>query len=100
MNTLVLEADPQVVEVAFTTDKLIVNLADDRSLLVPLSWYPRLFHATPAEKDNWLILGNGYAIEWPDLDEHIGIEGLLAGRRSGESEQSIQRWLRSRSDPS
>lgn len=100
MNTLVLEADPQVVEVTFTTDKLTVNLADGRSLLVPLSWYPRLFHAAPAERDNWLILGDGYAVEWPELDEHIGIEGLLAGRRSGESEQSIQRWLRSRSDPS
>lgn len=100
MNTLVLEADPQVIKVAFTNDKLIVNLADDRSLLVPLSWYPRLFHATSAERGNWLILGDGYAIEWPDLDEHIGIEGLLAGRRSGESEQSIQRWLRNRSDPS
>ena len=97
MNTLVLDTDPQVVEIAFTDDKLIANLADDRSLLVPLSWYPRLFHATLVERENWQILGDGYAIEWPDLDEHIGIEGLLAGRRSGESEQSIQRWLHSRS---
>jgi len=97
MNTLVLEADPQVIEVLFTDDKLIVNLADDRSLHVPLSWYPRLLHATLAERENWLLLGDGYAIEWPDLDEHIGIEGLLAGRRSGESAPSIQRWLQNRS---
>ncbi|MCP4429251.1 MAG: DUF2442 domain-containing protein [Chloroflexi bacterium] len=54
-------------DISFTDDKLIVDLADDRSLLVPLSWYPRLFHAT------------------------------LAGRRSGESEHSIQRWLHNRS---
>ncbi|MBM4048306.1 MAG: DUF2442 domain-containing protein, partial [Planctomycetes bacterium] len=39
---------------------------------------------------------NGYAIEWPDLDEHIGIEGLLAGRHSGESQKSLSRWLASR----
>ena len=97
MNTLVLEADPQVIEVSFTSDKLIVELTDGRSLLVPLSWYPRLFHATPAERENWQLLGDGYAIEWPDLDEHIGIEGLLAGRRSGENERSIQHWLQNRS---
>ncbi len=97
MNTLVLEADPQVIEVSFTSDKLIVELTDGRSLLVPLSWYPRLFHATLTERENWQLLGDGYAIEWPDLDEHIGIEGLLAGRRSGESERSIQHWLQNRS---
>lgn len=98
MNTLVLEADPQVINVSFSSDKLIVDLADDRSLLVPLSWYPRLYHASAPERQNWQLLGDGYAIEWPDLDEHIGIEGLLAGRKSGESQKSFQRWLQSRTD--
>jgi hypothetical protein len=42
-------------------------------------------------------LGDGYAIEWIDLDEHIGIEGLLAGKRSGESHKSFARWLATRS---
>lgn len=97
MNTLVLEADPQAVDISFTADKLIVELSDGRSLLVPLSWYPRLQHAVPAERNNWQLLGDGYAIEWPDLDEHIGIEGLLAGRRSGESQHSLQRWLQKQS---
>ena len=36
------------------------------------------------------------AIEWPALDEHIGVEGLLAGRRSGESQKSFERWLAER----
>ncbi len=53
--------------------------------------YPRLLIAS---------CGDGYAIEWPDLDEHIGIEGLLAGRHSGESPQSLERWLASRRDRS
>ncbi|MCA9947171.1 MAG: DUF2442 domain-containing protein [Anaerolineales bacterium] len=97
MNTLVLEADPQVVDVSFTDDKLSIALSDGRFLLVPLSWYPRLSHATPTERNNWQLLGDGYAIEWPDLDEHIGVEGLLAGRRSGESQPSLARWLESRS---
>lgn len=93
MNTLVLEADPQVVSVNVTQDKLVVDLADGRTLSVPLSWYPRLQHAAPDERQNWQLLGDGYAIEWPDLDEHIGVEGLLAGRRSGESAKSFRRWL-------
>jgi hypothetical protein len=75
-----------------------VGLADGRPLLVPLAWYPRLAHATADERRHWQLLGDGYAIEWPDLDEHIGVEGLLAGRRSGESERSLQRWLEAR-DP-
>jgi hypothetical protein len=42
----------------------------------------------------------GYAIEWPDLDEHIGMEGLLTGRSSGEREASFQKWLANRTAPS
>ena len=96
MTTLVLEVDPVVVDVTTTDDKLIVDLADGRRLEVPLTWYPRLLYASPAERQNWQLLGDGYAIEWPDLDEHIGVEGLLAGRRSGESQRSFARWLASR----
>ncbi len=96
MTTLVLEQDPVAVKVALTTDHLVVELADGRSLTVPLKWYPRLLHGSESERQHWQILGDGYAIEWPDLDEHIGVEGLLAGRRSGESEASFNRWLASR----
>lgn len=96
MTTLVLEKDPVAVNVMITEEKLMVDLDDGRSLLVPLEWYPRLRQASPKERNNWQLLGDGYAIEWPDLDEHIGIEGLLAGRRSGESQKSFERWLTSR----
>ena len=91
-----LEVDPLVVEVSVANEQLTVDLADGRRLIVPLAWYPRLWHASPAERQNWQLLGDGYAIEWPDLDEHIGIEGLLAGRQSGESRKSFERWLASR----
>ena len=57
---------------------------------------PRLTQATEAERANWQLIGGGYAIEWPDLDGHIGVAGLLAGHRSGESEASLNRWVASR----
>lgn len=96
MASLELEHEPVAVGGSLTEDKLIVDLQDGRSLAVPLAWYPRLVHASEAERQNWQLLGDGYAIEWPDLDEHIGVEGLLAGRRSGESDASLRRWVASR----
>jgi hypothetical protein len=96
MTTLVLEQEPIAVDAKLTVDHLVIQLADGRSLSVPLAWYPRLLHGSELERQNWQLLGDGYAIEWPDLDEHMGVEGLLAGRRSGESEGSFQRWLASR----
>ncbi len=93
MTTLILETEPVVIKVTVTDEKVIVDLADGRSLSVPLAWYPRLLHGSPEERNNWQLLGDGYAIEWADLDEHIGVEGLLAGRRSSESQRSIERWL-------
>jgi hypothetical protein len=96
MTTLVLEQDPVAINVWFAANDLVVELADGRRFSVPLDWYPRLLRGSESERQNWQILGDGYAIEWPDLDEHIGVEGLLAGRRSGESDASFQRWLSSR----
>lgn len=96
MTTLVLDTDPTAVSVTIIEEQLIVDLADGRRLMVPLAWYPRLLHASPTERQRWQLLGEGYAIEWPDLDEHLGIEGLLAGRRSGESQQSFARWFAAR----
>lgn len=93
MTTLVLEQPPRAASVTISNGYLIVELADRRNLSVPLDWYPRLAHGSDSQRRNYEILGEGYAIEWPELDEHIGVEGLLAGRRSGESQESFQRWL-------
>jgi hypothetical protein len=79
-------------DVHITEDTLTVDLTDGRSISVPILWYPRLANATPEERDNWEI-GSGIGIHWPDLDEDISVEGLLAGRPSGESQQSLQRWF-------
>lgn len=96
MSTLVLEVEPIAIDIEVSADDLIVHLADGRRIVVPLAWYPRLLYATEAEKQHWQLLGEGYAIEWPELDEHIGVEGLLAGRPSGESQKSLKKWLDSR----
>ncbi len=97
MTTLTLEADPIASTIEITDTHLIAELADGRTLSVPLAWYPRLQHGTIAERLNWEFLGDGAAIEWADLDEHIELEGLLAGRKSGESGRSFDRWLAQRS---
>jgi hypothetical protein len=72
----------RVTDVACTEDNLIVDLADGRSISVPLAWYPLLLHATPRERDNWEIAGAGFGIHWPDIDEDLSVEGLLRGAPS------------------
>ena len=66
--------------VTLTEDTLVVDLVDGRTVSVPLSWYPRLAHGTPAERANWRLIGRGEGIHWPDLDEDLGIAGMLRGR--------------------
>jgi len=72
-----------------TEDTLVVDLVDGRTITVPLTWYPRLAYGTPTERVRWRLIGEGEGIHWPDLDEDISIEGLLAGRRSGETQASL-----------
>jgi len=68
-----------------TSDALHVDLSDGRSISIPLAWYPRLAHATAEERKNWRSIAHGRGIHWESLDEDISVEGLLAGRTSGES---------------
>lgn len=108
MTTLVREQDPSAVEVTVDETALTVTLQDGRQLRVPLSPYPRLQAGTPAERDTWEILGDGYAVAWPGLDEHIGVERLLAGRRSAKAggvravaggASTVKRYLRTGANP-
>lgn len=82
--------------VRVSQDSLHVDLADGRTISVPLGWYPRLLHATADERKNWRLIGMGRGIHWQALDEDISVEGLLAGRASGESQASFKKWLNSR----
>lgn len=82
--------------VSVSDEALMVDLADGRTITVPLAWFPRLAHGTPAERANWRLIGGGEGVHWPDLDEDISVESLLAGRKSGETQQSLRRWLGAR----
>ena len=82
--------------VAVTEDTLAADLRDGRTISVPLVWFPRLVHASPQERGNWELIANGRHIRWPDLDEDLSVEGLLAGRKSGEDRKSLERWLEAR----
>lgn len=82
--------------VSLTEAALVVELIDGRTITVPLTWYPRLVHSTPAERANWRLIGEGEGLHWPELDEDISVEGLLAGRPSGETQASLRRWFENR----
>ena len=82
--------------VTASDEALIVDLADGRTITVPLAWFPRLAHGTPAERAHWSLIGGGVGIHWPDFDEDVSVESLLAGRRSGETQASLRRWLEAR----
>jgi len=88
---------PDAENVSVTEDSLSVDLSDGRTISVSLAWFPRLLHATPEERKNWRLIGKGQGIHWKDIDEDISVEGLLAGKPSGESQESFREWLKQRS---
>jgi uncharacterized protein DUF2442 len=79
MTNSVLNPGERVADVTFTQDSLCVSLRDGRKISLPLSWYPRLLKATPAQRNHWKLAGAGYGIHWPDIDEDLSTEGLLRG---------------------
>ncbi len=82
MHSLVVESTPLAEAVEVTDSELIVGLVDGRRLSTPLVWFPRLLRASPEQRAQWELLGDGEGIHWPLIDEDLSIEGLLAGRRS------------------
>ena len=94
MNTLFTTINLSLAQkISVTEDSLTVDLADGRTISIPLAWYPRLYHGTPAERADWRFIGDGIGIHWPELDEDISIANLIAGHSSNESQQSLARWL-------
>lgn len=97
MNSLAVEMQgARAQSVTVSEDALTVDLVDGRTIIVPLGWYPRLWHGTPEERNYFEIFGDGAYIHWPDLDEDLTVAGLLAGRRSGESPPSLKKWVEAR----
>ena len=76
--------DPRAVDVGVDDDNLTVGLADGRRVTVPLAWFPRLLHASPDQRRNWRLIGDGQGIHWPDVDEDLSVSGLLRGAAAPE----------------
>lgn len=90
----------EIQAIEITGDTLSVDLADGRTISVPLAWYPRLVHGSVEERQNWRLIGNGEGIHWCQLDEDISVKNIVLGQPSGESQKSFQRWLNQRQDDS
>ena len=98
MSSSVIEIqEARATRVTLTDDYLAVDLADGRTIIVPLAWYPRLWYGKPEERHHFELIGDGTIIHWSDLDEDLSVSGLLAGRHSGESPESLKKWLAARS---
>ena len=76
------KVDERVMTVRIDDERLTVDLMDGRTIAVPLAWYPRLFNATPEQRDHWKLAGGGFGIHWPEIDEDLSTEGLLRGARA------------------
>ncbi len=97
MTTLAVNIEiSNALSVIVTDDTLTAELDDGRTVSVPTAWYPRLLHASEEERKGWRLIGKGRGIHWEAIDEDISVEGLLAGRPSGESQSSFKKWLKSR----
>ena len=96
LRVVLRSSPPTAVEVRVSRDTLSADLADGRTISVPLAWFPRLAHGTRKERGRWRLIGKGTGIHWPELDEDISVENLLAGKPSGESPRSLKNWLEKR----
>lgn len=96
MNAFPNIAEGEVSSMHFEHSNINVNLTDGSTISVPLHRYPRLQNATVEELNDWQIIGHGYGIVWDKIDEHSSINGILAGRKSGESQASFEKWLAGR----
>jgi hypothetical protein len=82
MSSSLVEVNPRAEEVSVSENELTVSLADGRRISVPLAWFPRLLHATPAQRSHWELLGDGEGIRWPEIDEDLSVAGILRGTPS------------------
>ena len=80
MSILTVIREPLATEVVISESALRIVLADGREISAPLAWFPRLAQATPAERNEWRLIGGGISVHWPAVDEDISIDGLLSAR--------------------
>jgi len=79
MSTSAIEVAARATNVSTTETELIVRLADHRTIIVPLDWYPRLVNASAEQRSQYELLADGEYIHWPQVDEDLSVKGLLRG---------------------
>ena len=77
--SIAVSTEARIRNVKVTSDTITANLVDGRVVSVPLAWSWRLSDATPAQRANFEIIGDGWGVHWPDVDEDISVEGMLHG---------------------
>ena len=88
MNT-VNNIEPRIKEIRVTENTISANLLDGRTISVPLAWSWRLSDATPEQRENYEIIGDGQGVHWPDVDEDISAEGMLTGVPARRPKQQV-----------
>lgn len=78
MNT-VAASEPRIISLQVSTDSITAELADGRTVSVPLAWSWRLSEATPKQRKNFELIGSGEGVHWPDIDEDVSARGMLQG---------------------
>lgn len=79
MTTAVKLQEVRIKDISVTEDTITAYLVDGRIISVPLAWSWRLSEATPAQRANYEIIGDGHGVHWPDIDEDISAEGMIYG---------------------
>jgi hypothetical protein len=89
MTTSAPSPGERILDVRLDDETLSADLADGRTIVVPLAWFPRLLHATPDQRRHWRIAGGGFGIHWPDLDEDLSAAGLLRGAPAAVARRGV-----------
>lgn len=79
MSTAAITTEPQIESIKVTDSDITAYLADGRSISVPIEWSWRLSQATPSQRNQYEILGDGHYVHWPAVDEDLSVEGMLNG---------------------
>jgi len=79
MSTAVKLQEVRIKDIKVTDDTITAYLVDGRIISVPLAWSWRLSEATPEQRGNYEIIGDGQGVHWPDIDEDISAEGMMYG---------------------
>ena len=87
MTTSAVETEPRAMTVIVTDDEITVHLVDGRRVSAPLVWYPRLLHASPEQRNDLELIGEGEGIHWPQIDEDLSVAGILRGTRAPQPKQ-------------